>query len=391
MNKLYSLEFAVKSATELQAMERLKALGILRAEEAKLSDLDRQAGLFIIRVDAEEAELSDMVYKKLLTAKDVFILLDDLSAKRAQKIISLTATVEQQLKKLLICVLPETEKVFSGIVNAHQKHGSDFKPTNRIEWCRKINDFSFGELPKVLEEDVSELAKKQLLSSEGLLSLIISAKDFDAFKREITEISRPKTVWNSINTILEQPAEYSHVAGSLKNLCIARNDAAHLNTITAKRFSEVEKEQKHVMSYIGKIKSSYRESLQINMKSLAEVMKPIIDSALKIDPSIFAEYQKMMSEMFKPLTDTISKLNLNIVSPDFTNIIKQNADYQSQLAKSFVGVFDNMKGMDDYKETMKHLANTGFSEMVSASLKEATEFKLDMGNIAKVKKNEDKK
>jgi hypothetical protein len=391
MSVLYSLEFAVKSTTEIQAMGQLKTLGITRAEEAKLSDLDRQAGLFIIRVDAEEVELTDEVYEKLLITSNIFILSDELSAKRAQKIISLTATVEQQLKKLLICVLPETEKVFNDIISTHQKHGSDFKPTNRIEWCRKINDFSFGELPKVLEEDVSELAKKQLLSSEGLLSLIISAKDFNAFKKEITEISRPKTVWNSINTILENPAEYSHIAGSLKKLCIARNDAAHLNTITAKRLTEVEKDQKHILSYISKTKSSYRESLQISMKSLAEAMKPILESAVKIDPSIFADYQKMVSEIFKPLSDTISKLNLNFASPVFATIIKQNTDYQSQIAKSFADVFENMKVMDGYEDTMKQLARTGFTETLTASLKGATELRLDIDKIAKTKEKEDEK
>lgn len=391
MSKLYSLEFAVESATEIQAMERLKVLGIKRAKEAKLSDLDRQAGLFIVRVDTEEAELTDDVYKKLLAAKDVFILSDELSAKRARKIISLTTTVEQQLKKLLICVLPETEKVFNDIVNAHQKHGSDFNPTNRIEWCRKINDFSFGELPKVLEEDVSEIAKKQLLSSEGLLLLIVSAKDFDAFKKEITEISRPKTVWNSINTILEKPAEYGHIASSLKDLCIARNDAAHQNTITAKHLAKVEKDQKHILLYIGNIKSSYRESLQASMKSLAEAMRPILESAVKIDPSIYTAYNKMMSEMFKPLTETISKLKLDIVSPEFTKIIRQNTDYQSQLAKSFAGVFENMKSMDGYGEIMKQIVGTGFTETMSASLKEASKLKFDIDKVIEVKQGESKK
>lgn len=391
MSKLYSLEFAVKSATEFRAMERLKTLGITRADEAKLSDLDRQADLFIIKAYAEEAELTDGVYESLLAAKDIFILSDELSAKRAQKIISLTNDVEQQLKKLLICVLPETEKVFNDIVNAHQKHGSGFKPTNRIEWCKKINDFSFGELPKVLEEDVSELAKKQLLSSEGLLSLIAAAEDFDELKKEIAELSRPKTVWNSINTILEKPGEYSHVAGSLNNLCKARNDSAHLSTITAKRLAEVEKDQRHIMLYIGKTKSSYRESLQTNMKSLAEAMKPILESALRIDSSIFIRYQKMMSDVYKPLTDTISKLNLNIVSPDFMKIIKQNPEYQSQFVKSLAVVYKNIKAMDGYKEGMRQLVDTGFSETILASLKEATELKLDIGRVIEANENGDKK
>lgn len=388
MSKQYTLEFAVKSVTELEAMERLKILGITKADRATLSDLDRQAGLFIIKVSADELELSDDTYQKLLLAKDIFILSDELSAMRAQKIISLTAAIEQQLKKLLICVLPETEKVLSDIVNTHQRHGSDFMPSNRIEWCKKINDFSFGELPKVLEEDVSELAKKQLLSSEGLLSLIALAKDFDELKAEITELSKPKTVWSSVNSILETPVDYSYISGALNNLCKARNDASHLNTITAKRLVEIQKDQKHVLSYISNIKSSYRENLQESMAILADAMKPILESAVKIDPTFFTGYQKKLSEMFKPFTETVSGLNLNIVSPGFIDVIKQNSNYQSQIAKSMTGVFENMKTMDGYKETMKQFANTGFTESMSASLKEATELKFDMGKIIEASRKE---
>lgn len=85
--KNYTLEFAVKAPTEMRAMS-LKALGITNADEAKLSDLDRQAGLFIIKVPVDESELSDVTYKRLLSADDIHIILsDELSAKRAQEII----------------------------------------------------------------------------------------------------------------------------------------------------------------------------------------------------------------------------------------------------------------------------------------------------------------
>lgn len=391
MSKLYSLEFAVKSSTELKAMSQLEARGIARAKHAKLSDLDRQAGLFIIRVDVEEAELTDDVYQKLLADKDVFILSDELSAKRAQKVISLTNTVERQLKKLLICVLPETEKVFNDIINTHQKHGSELKPTNRIEWCRKIDDFSFGELPKVLEEDVSKLARDQLLTKEGLLALITSSKDFDSLKSSVVELSQPKIVWDNVSAILEKPIEYSYIAGALSALCAARNDAAHLNTITAKRLAEVAKHQKHAMSHISDIKSSYRENLQTSMKSLTESMKPILDLAAQIDPSAFISYQKMMSETFKPFINTISKLKLNIVSPDFTEAIRKNANYQAEVAKSFAGVIDNMKALDGFQDTIKQFTDLGFSNAISASMKEAIELKLDIGKIAESKKDEGKK
>lgn len=387
MSEQYSLEFAVKSSTELRAMNHLKSLSIAKADEAKLSDLDRQAGLFIIKVSVTESELPDNAYQNLLADKDIFILSDELSAKRAQKIINLTATIEQQLKKLLICVLPETEQVLGDIIRKHQKHKSDFQPTSRIEWCRKINDFSFGELPKVLEEDVSDLAKKQLLSSEGLLSLIASAKNFGKLQSKIAELSKPKTIWDSINAIIENPVDYSYISDALNDLCEVRNDAAHLKTITAKRLAEAEKSQKHVILYINNIKSSYRESLQANMKSLSEAMKPILESAIKIDPSVFIDYQKMISETFKPLTDTISELKLDIVSPVFSETIRQNSAIQSQMVASSRAVLNNMKLTDSYKETMEHLVHTSFSDYVADSLKEFRRSQFNMGKIIETSEN----
>lgn len=390
MAKVYSLEFAVQSRTELQAMNRLKALGITKADEAKLSDLDRQAGLFIIKVSMDEAELSDETYGKLLSAEDVFILSDELSAKRAQEIIKLTAPVEQQIKKLLICVLPETEKVLTDIIETHQKHKSDIQPTSRIEWCKKINDFSFGELPKVLEEDIAELAKNQLLSSEGILSLIASAKDFDALKEELAELSKPKTVWNSVCTILEKPVEYAFIARQLTDLCKSRNEAAHLNTITSKRVEEVKKSQKHVMSYIGNTNSSYRDDLRADMDTLAKSMKTILDSAVKIDPSIFAGYQKMMNATFKPLTDTVSKLQLDIASPDFAKILKQNTTYQTQLTKGLTESINNMIRLDfsGHQEIMRQFATTGISEAMSTYIKDVKEMKFDIDKIIDEKTNQ---
>lgn len=364
-------------------MDRLKDLGITNAREAKLSDLDQQADLYIIKVSVGEAELTDETYKKLLEAKDVFMLSDELSEKRAQEIIKLTAPVEQQLKKLLICVLPETEIVLGRIVETHQKHRSTFQPTSRIEWCQKISDFSFGELPKVLEEDIAELAKDQLLSSEGLLSMIVTAKDFDGLKKELTELSRPKIIWDSICTILEEPVEYSHVSGALIDLCNARNEAAHLNTITIKRLEEVKKNQKHVMSYIGKTKSSYRDDLQANMKSLARSMNSILESTVKINPSIFKSYQKVMTETFKPLTDKVAKLQLDVTSPAITEIIRQNTTYQNQISKGLAESISNMIKIDPsgYNETMRQLSTRGVSEMMSAYIKEANSMKFDVSKI----------
>lgn len=384
--KNYTLEFAVKAPTEMRAMSRLKALGITNADEAKLSDLDRQAGLFIIKVPVDESELSDVTYKRLLSADDIHILSDELSAKRAQEIIKLTAPVEQQLKKLLICVLPETEKVLNHIIDQHQKHKSNLQPTSRIEWCEKINDFSFGELPKVLEEDIAELAKKQLLSTEGLLSLIASADDFDALQLQLTELSKPKSVWNTINSLLEKPLPYSHFSGQLIDLCNARNEAAHLRIITEARLKEVRKNQKHVLSCIGKTKSGYQVELKMSMDMFSKSMQSILNSAVKIDPSIFTEYQKVMTETFKPFTETISKLQLNIASPDFSKIINQNTSYQTQVMKSLGETFKNMQAMNVYDQLVAEMSRIDFLSYTKNARSEIDKMKPEIDRLISERK-----
>lgn len=167
------------------------------------------------------------------------------------------------------------------------------------------------------------------------------------------------------------------------DLCNARNEAAHLNTITNKRIKEVKKSQKHVMSYIESTKSSYRDDLRVNMNILAESMKSILDSAVKIDPSIFTDYQQMMSETFKPFTDTVSKLQLDISSPAFASIIKRNAEYHSQVTKGLADSINNMIKLDlsGYQEAMHHFGAVGISKTMSTYIKEASELKLDINRI----------
>ena len=264
MSKKYSIEFAVEASTEFKAINRLKYLGVSHADEAKLSDLDRQAGLFMINVSMLESEMTDEVYHKISKAKDVFILSDELSAARGEKILQLTLVIERQLKKLLVCIIPEIEKVLIDIINNHQKHGIKSTPTGIIEWCQKIHDFSFGELPGVLEEDISRLARERLNTGDAMLLLIAESKDFDNLKLRATNLFETRTVWNSICSILESPVQYEHISGALNKVIDARNKAAHQNIITKKILDQTRKNQKHIMSRIGTIKSTYRENLKVN-------------------------------------------------------------------------------------------------------------------------------
>lgn len=385
MSKKYSIEFAVESSTELKAINRLKDLGVSHADEAKLSDLDRQAGLFMINVSMLESEMTDEVYHKMSKAKDVFILSDELSAARGEKILQLTLVIERQLKKLLVCIIPEIEKVLIDIINNHQKHGIKSTPTGIIEWCQKIHDFSFGELPGVLEEDISRLARERLNTGDAMLLLISESKDFDNLKLRATNLFETRTVWNSICSILESPVQYEHISGALNKVIDARNKAAHQNIITKKILDQTRKNQKHIMSRIGTIKSTYRENLKVNMEQLSKSMKAIMDSVATIDPTIFTEYQKQISQTFQPLTEAVARLKLNIASPEFKKIVTYNSEIQSQLSKATAESLRNMKSLQVYNDIARELAKNNFTRYLQNSLSEIDKIHPDIQRLLDTK------
>lgn len=385
MSKKYSIEFAVEASTEFKAINRLKDLGVSHADEAKLSDLDRQAGLFMINVSMLESEMTDEVYHKISKAKDVFILSDELSAARGEKILQLTLVIERQLKKLLVCIIPEIEKVLIDIINNHQKHGIKSTPTGIIEWCQKIHDFSFGELPGVLEEDISRLARERLNTGDAMLLLIAESKDFDNLKLRATNLFETRTVWNSICSILESPVQYEHTSGALNKVIDARNKAAHQNIITKKILDQTRKNQKHIMSRIGTIKSTYRENLKVNMEQLSKSMKAIMDSVATIDPTIFTEYQKQISQTFQPLTEAVARLKLNIASPEFKKIVTYNSEIQSQLSKATAESLRNMKSLQVYNDIARELAKNNFTRYLQNSLSEIDKIQPDIQRLLDTK------
>lgn len=392
MSKQYSIEFAVKASTELQAMDRLKDLGVKHADEAKLTDLDRQAGLFIINTSISEDEMPDDIYNKISKAKDVFILSDQLSESRGHEVFKLALQVERQLKKLLICVLPETEKVLMDIVSTHQKHNTRSIPTGRIEWCKKIHDFSFGEIPSVLEKDMSQLARDKLNTGEAMLLLITESKDFDDLKLRAETLFEAKTIWSSINSILEKPVQYEHISGALNKIIKARNDAAHQNTITKKMFDETKKNQKHITSYISGIKSTYRDSLKVNMEQLGKSMRSIMDSVAIIDPAALTGFQEKMSQVFQPATEAIAKMKFDFASPAISTAIAQNVGVQSQFSKAFAESFRNMQSLHGYDDIISELKKNNLNSYIENAFSEIRKIQPDIQAMldAKRAKEDDK-
>lgn len=386
MTKQYSIEFAVEAKTELKAMDLLKRLGVPDPHSAKLNDLDRQAGLFIIRIRAEEKLLTDDMYKNISKSKKAVILSDELSEKRSKIILQKTLLIENQLKRLLMFVLPETEMVMGQIIKKYQKHKTKRKPRNRIEWCREIQNFSFGELIAVLNVDVSQVYRNSLPECDWLLQLITSSGDFDDLKSKAQEVMEPKTIWELINSLLENPVEYTSVKDPLSRLCGARNDAAHIKSISLDQLKNVRKDEKYINQYISSIKSDYSHSLTKTMESVAKSVASLLEMASKIYPDAIANFTKTMRSTFSPMTNGLVSLGLSYITPNLSEIIKNNTRYQEETAKMAVETMTNMAQLDGWKEAMNILRGTDFSQYFRDRASEAKDLNSMMKIIAKKKR-----
>ena len=390
MAKQYKLEFAVEAKTELKALNRLKELGVPNSLDAKLSDLDMQAGLIIVTIKADKELLTDEMYRHVSKAKDVSILSDGLSAVRSYQIIKKSLEVENQIKKLLIYVLPEIENVIDSIIKKYQKRSSKEKCVKTIDWCKKIHDFSFGELRKVLALDVSYLMRQQVSNESTLPLLIASANSFDDLKDKVQKMSEVKLVWDVVNSILEKPVEYSRISKALKNINEARNDAAHLSTITLKELERAQKDCKYVMRYIKEVKSDYRYGMIKDLNALASCAKGIVDSFRKNYYDQFVEFSKALSEALKPTVDMVSNIKIPL-GGNLQDVIQKNVDYRSQIANSLVNSIKLLIGDNEWQKSLAELENDGFSESIANMQHEATDIinELNSKNVKNDKRSKE--
>ena len=109
---LYRLEIAVRADTELLAINKLKDLGLSRVDQIKASDIDQQAELYILKVEADINELVNKFYATVQSDSNIYILSDESSIERSHTILKESSIVELQIRKLLLYILPETKKIF---------------------------------------------------------------------------------------------------------------------------------------------------------------------------------------------------------------------------------------------------------------------------------------
>ncbi len=366
---LYRLEIAVRADTELLAINKLKDLGLSRVDQIKASDIDRQAELYILKVEADIDELVDKFYATVQSDSNTYILSDKSSIERSHTILKESSIVELQIRKLLLYILPETKKIFFDIINNIQKFKtSKNAPTTDIEWCSMISRFTFGELIEVLETDISEFARTNALSDRGLAELITSSNDFDDFKSKINEVSTPKPIWSLVNEIIEKPVEYRHVSQKIRELCELRNLASHMQIVTPQDIESAIKCRKHIMRHIGKTKSNYQTELQSNLRHIAKTMADSLNIAYKINPCVFDSYIKQIQN---PLAEIVSRYKVDVGNiAGVAKLIKINPSVALSLGGVIISQMMANILRKELERITSQVASIGFNKYLDSGSKE---------------------
>ena len=261
----YELEFAIDAESEPRALNILADVFGENIKRIPLSEFAKRSNLIFITHRFTIEELSDDNYRKLLDKKTILIIKDELSVERAVKLLKICIPVETALKRLLIYVWSEIVTVLKG------KHDKKAK----IEICTQINELYLGGLLKLLEVDLSPKKRENLFANNGklLFEIMNNSEDLTDFKQRLTPYITPKTVWEQVNIMLKNPAEYSHVSGQLKKLKNLRNKAAHHHTILQKDLKDAEKYSEHILSIIGNVRNDYYEKLSKSIQAFTKTME----------------------------------------------------------------------------------------------------------------------
>lgn len=267
----YELELAVDAESEFSAIAILSdVFGEQIENKITIASLSKYGELFIIRYHFNQDELTDKVYEKLSSSDKIHVINDSLSLERAGELLKICLPVEILLKRLLIYVYPEILETLNGKLSKEK----------RIEICQCINKLMLGELLLQLEVDIAVKKREKIFLNDGriLLEIIKESKDYEELKSKIREFLEPVTVWDQINSILENPIEYGTIRKQLGKLHRLRNKAAHPQIILAKDIEDAKKFSKHVINRIGLIRNDYGKKLSESMAKFSANMDKIIRS-----------------------------------------------------------------------------------------------------------------
>ncbi len=315
----YELEFAIDSKNEFEALNIISQIfGYKIKNEVNIYGIAKRSNLIFINHRFIKADLTDDNYRKLHDhGKLLTIVNDELSAERASELLKICIPVETLLKRLLIYVWPE-------ILIALDKKDYQEKQA-KIDICNNINRLSLGKLINLLEVDLSEKSREAIMcgSNKPLFILINESENFDNLKDKIKPFIEPYTIWSQINIILEKPVEYSHISKQIRSLKLLRDKAAHPQTILKADLKKAQKDAKHIVDTIGKIRNDYYNALSDSIKKIHDTFEQTSEYISKCISDVVNENTlKTMSETIpKETTEAIQKISKIISASNITKAV----------------------------------------------------------------------
>lgn len=265
----YELELAIDAKSEFAAIELLsKVFGEHVKKDILIKDFGKYGDLFFVKHRFSIDQLSDKNYEELNKSANILVISDQLSIKRASKLLEICLPVEVQLKKLLSYVYPEIIQILDGKCD---------KKT-RIKLCKQINSLTLGDLLERLSIDMTARKREEIFISNGtkFTEILDSSMSFTDFKEKLLPQIRPNTVWDQVCTVLEKPVSYDALKKELGSLRFLRNKAAHPQIIFDNDIKIAKKYAKFVMDHIGAVKNNYKEELLKSMKTLSKTMSDLV-------------------------------------------------------------------------------------------------------------------
>ncbi|MBQ8156813.1 hypothetical protein IJ102_00210 [Candidatus Saccharibacteria bacterium] len=225
----YQLEFAVDAQTETTAIQHLAdTFGAAIKKQILPAQISRHSKLFFIAHCFRSDQLTDEAYYHLRKNKNVMIVSDELSLRRAKRIFEICLPVEVQLKKILIYVFPVTLQAL---------HGHNDKKT-RLQICQQINSRTLGDLLAMLEADF--IAKNNT------------------------------KIWDHLCVVLQEPVAFDEISPQLQALRHLRKKAAHPQLISAQDLADAKAQAAFIMKYIANIRADYDIALKECVQCLAK-------------------------------------------------------------------------------------------------------------------------
>lgn len=293
-DKKQTFELVVNASTWDDVVQILKDELSIHKKKRDTSVRNMQ-GLFIFEVSLDETQINKDLYKNIRKSNTIAIHHSPLSARYRNEILESVATIEVQLRKLLLHVSDLAEEYYKII---RKKYNGDYTKKETLIITESLDPatsrLTFGEMIDVLDFDLSW--KNKPLTTESLLKLLEKADDTQKLKKEVIEKQKEKPLWDIISsTLLVKTIAWNEIKTELNQLKNLRDKAAHFRTLTPDDRDKAKMLSKDINNKL----TTKNISSSIQKKFSNETYKQFTDALYN---SYFSDV-KTVSNLIKPISD----------------------------------------------------------------------------------------